>query len=146
MIRLSAYCSRTVRRPPSSPGRGEHGSEQVGGQPEVVQEAPRVEVDVGPKALLLHDHVFHRLRDLVPDRLAGRLAQLLRQLAQDGGLNEWAIHPAHGTEQWQTIEPSGWQIRQSDHAFLTSPQAREILDHENITVIDYRPLQQAWNA
>jgi hypothetical protein len=26
------------------------------------------------------------------------------------------------------------------------PQAREILDHESITVIDYRPLQQACNA
>jgi predicted glycoside hydrolase/deacetylase ChbG (UPF0249 family) len=71
-------------------------------------------------------------------------ARMLRDLPP--GLNEWAIHPAHGTEQWQTIEPTGWQIRQSDHAFLTSPQAREILDHESITVIDYRPLQQAWNA
>ena len=46
----------------------------------------------------------------------------------------------------QSIEPTGWQVRQSDHAFLTSPEAREILDHEGITVIDYRPLQQAWNA
>jgi hypothetical protein len=34
--------------------------------------------------------------------------------------------------------------RQSDHASLTSPQAREILDHKGITVIDCRPLQQAW--
>jgi hypothetical protein len=56
------------------------------------------------------------------------------------------IHPAHGTERWQTIEPTGWRVRQSDHAFLTSPRAREILDHEGITVIDYRPLQRAWNA
>ena len=62
------------------------------------------------------------------------------------GLNEWAVHPAHATEQWQTIEPIGWQIRQNDHAFLTSPQAREILDREGITVIDYRPVQQAWNT
>jgi predicted glycoside hydrolase/deacetylase ChbG (UPF0249 family) len=61
------------------------------------------------------------------------------------GLNEWAVHPAHGTEQWQSIDPTGWQVRQSDHAFLTSPQAREILDQESIAVIDYRPLQQAWN-
>jgi chitin disaccharide deacetylase len=41
---------------------------------------------------------------------------------------------------------SDWQIRRSDHAFLTSQRAHEIVDHENITVIDYRPLQQAWNA
>ena len=62
------------------------------------------------------------------------------------GLSEWAIHPGHGTRQWQAIEPTGWQVRQSDHAFLTSPQARELLDRERITVIDYRPLQKAWNA
>ena len=36
-------------------------------------------------------------------------------------------------------------IRQTDYAFLTSPRAREIIDHEGITVIDYRPLQQVWN-
>ena len=62
------------------------------------------------------------------------------------GLTEWAVHPAHGTDEWQTIKPTGWQVRQSDHAFLTSPRAREILDHEGINVIDYRPLQEAWNA
>ena len=62
------------------------------------------------------------------------------------GLNEWAVHPAQGAAQWQTIEPTGWQIRQSDYAFLTSQHAREIIDHEGITVIDYCPLQQAWNA
>ena len=73
---------------------------------------------------------------------AATYAKLLHDLPP--GLNEWAVHPGHGTEQWRTIEPTGWQIRQGDHAFLTSPQASEILDHENITVIDYRPLQQAW--
>jgi predicted glycoside hydrolase/deacetylase ChbG (UPF0249 family) len=75
---------------------------------------------------------------------AATYARMLRDLPP--GLNEWAIHPAHGTKQWQTIGPTGWQIRQSDHAFLTSPRAREILDREGITVIDYRPLQKAWNA
>jgi hypothetical protein len=75
---------------------------------------------------------------------AATYERMLRDLLP--GLNEWALHPAHGTEQWQSIEPTGWQVRQSDHAFLTSPKAREILDHEGITVIDYRPLQQAWNA
>jgi predicted glycoside hydrolase/deacetylase ChbG (UPF0249 family) len=76
---------------------------------------------------------------------AATYARLLHDLPP--GLNEWALHPAHGVEQrQQTIEPTGWQIRQSDYAFLTSPEAREILDHESITVIDYRPLQQAWNT
>jgi chitin disaccharide deacetylase len=69
--------------------------------------------------------------------------RMLRNLPP--GLNEWAVHPAHGTDVWQTIDPTGWR-RQTDRAFLTSPQARKIIDHEDITVIDYRPLQQAWNA
>jgi predicted glycoside hydrolase/deacetylase ChbG (UPF0249 family) len=69
---------------------------------------------------------------------------MLRELPR--GLTEWAVHPAHGDEPRQTIEPSGWQIRRSDHAFLTSAQAREILEQESITLIDYRPLQVAWNG
>jgi len=75
---------------------------------------------------------------------AATYARMLHDLPL--GLNEWAVHPAHGTGEWQSIEPTGWQVRQSDHAFLTSAQAREILDREGIAVIDYRPLQQAWNA
>jgi hypothetical protein len=70
--------------------------------------------------------------------------RMLRNLPP--GLTEWAVHPARGTAEWQTIEPTGWRVRQTDHAFLTAPHAREILDHEGISVIDYRPLQQAWNA
>ena len=78
------------------------------------------------------------------DDKAATCAGMLRDLPP--GLNEWAVHPAHSTEQWQSIEPTGWQVRQGDHAFLTSPQARKILDREGITVIDYRPLQRAWNT
>ncbi len=74
----------------------------------------------------------------------GTYARLLRELPP--GLNEWAVHPGHGTEQWQAIEPTGWQVRQGDYEFLTSPRAREILDREGITVIDYRALQRVWNA
>jgi len=70
--------------------------------------------------------------------------RMLRDLPP--GLNEWAVHPGHGTPAWQAIEPSGWRVRQTDHAFLTSPRAREILDEQGIIVIDYRPLQQAWAA
>jgi chitin disaccharide deacetylase len=78
----------------------------------------------------------------LPDK-AATYARLLRDLPP--GLNEWAVHPAHDTEEWRAIEPAGWRIRHSDHAFLTSAHARRILDREGITVIDYRPLQQAWN-
>jgi chitin disaccharide deacetylase len=78
------------------------------------------------------------------DDKAATYARMLRELPS--GLNEWAVHPAHCTGQWQSIDPTGWQVRQGDHEFLTSPEAREILDREGITVIDYRPLQQAWAA
>jgi chitin disaccharide deacetylase len=74
---------------------------------------------------------------------AATYEQMLRDLPR--GLSEWAVHPARGTDEWRSIEPTVWEVRQSDHAFLTSPEAREILGHERISVIDYRPLQQVWN-
>jgi predicted glycoside hydrolase/deacetylase ChbG (UPF0249 family) len=37
-------------------------------------------------------------------------------------------------------------VRQSDHAFLTSDRAREVLAEEGIEVIDYGPVQKVWRA
>jgi predicted glycoside hydrolase/deacetylase ChbG (UPF0249 family) len=74
---------------------------------------------------------------------AATYARMVRDLPP--GLSEWAVHPAHGTEEWQSIDPA-WRVRQGDYAFLTSPEAREVLDREGITVIDYRLLQHVWNA
>jgi chitin disaccharide deacetylase len=34
--------------------------------------------------------------------------------------------------------------RWADYQFLTSPEAREIIEQQGIAVIDYRPIQQAW--
>jgi chitin disaccharide deacetylase len=90
------------------------------------------------------DNAFLDSYSISIDDKAATYARMLRDLPP--GLNEWAVHPAHCTEQWQSIEPTGWQVRQGDHMFLTSPEAREILDREGITVIDYRPLQQAWKT
>ena len=90
------------------------------------------------------DNAFLDSYSVSLDDKAATYARLLRDLPP--GLNEWAVHPAHGTEQRRSIESTGWQVRQSDYAFLTSQQAREILLREGITVIDYRPLQQAWNT
>ena len=70
--------------------------------------------------------------------------RLLRALQP--GLSEWAVHPGLGTEDWQAIEPRGWRVRQSDHAFLTSDRAREVIAEEHILVIDYTPLQNAWRS
>ena len=77
------------------------------------------------------------------DDKAATYERMLRNLPP--GLSEWAVHPGQGTDGWQAIEPTSWRVRQTDHAFLTSPQARETIDREGITVIDYRPLQQVWN-
>ena len=90
------------------------------------------------------DNAFLDSHSIGLDDKAATYARLLHDLPP--GLSEWAIHPGHGTEQWQAIEPTGWRVRQSDHAFLTSPRARDIVDREGVTVIDYRPLQQAWTA
>jgi len=90
------------------------------------------------------DNTFLDSYSVSLDDKAATYARLLRDLPP--GLNEWAVHPAHGTEPWRSIESTGWQVRHSDYAFLTSQQARETLDREGISVIDYRPLQQAWNT
>ena len=55
------------------------------------------------------------------------------------------MHPGLGAEEAQTIDQDGWRARQTDYEFLTSPQARDLLQQEDIVIIDYRPLQHAWS-
>lgn len=73
---------------------------------------------------------------------AARYAQMLRDLP--AGLNEWAVHPGLGDEQSQAVD-DGWLVRRTDYEFLTSPQAREVLQQEDIAVIDYRTIQRVWS-
>ncbi len=75
---------------------------------------------------------------------AARYAELLRALPP--GLSEWAVHPGLDDEESRAVDPGGWAVRRGDHAFLTSPWARELLRAERITVIGYQPLRQAWSA
>lgn len=70
---------------------------------------------------------------------AARYAQMLRDLP--AGLDEWAVHPGLGDEESQAVD-GGWLVRRTDHKVLTSPQARDVLQQEDITVIDYRTIQQ----
>jgi chitin disaccharide deacetylase len=63
-----------------------------------------------------------------------RYAELLRGLPV--GLSEWAVHPGLGDEDSR--------VRCTDHEFLTSQRARDIIREEGIVLIDYGPLQQAW--
>jgi len=90
------------------------------------------------------DNAFVDSFSISLDDKAAACTAMLRELPP--GLNEWAIHPALATERCKAIEPTGWRVRHSDHAFVTSREVREVLDQEGITVIDYRPLQQAWHS
>ncbi|MGJ6967437.1 polysaccharide deacetylase family protein [Streptosporangium sp. G11] len=76
------------------------------------------------------------------DGKAARYAELLRDLPV--GLSEWAVHPGLGNEESQAID-GGWRVRRTDYEFLTSPEARELIQREGIVVIDYRTVQQAWS-
>jgi len=86
-----------------------------------------------------HDFVDSFALDL--DGKSARYAQLLRELP--AGLSEWAVHPGLGDEEAQAIDP-GWRVRRTDYEFLTSDWARELLDEQRITVIDYRAVRDAW--
>ena len=87
------------------------------------------------------DHPFLDSCTVDVDGKAETYERLLRALPP--GLSEWAVHPALGSDDWQAIEPTGWRIRQSDHAFLTSDRARTVIAEEGIQVIDYGGLQNA---
>ncbi|MGV9305799.1 polysaccharide deacetylase family protein [Nonomuraea sp. NPDC003727] len=71
-----------------------------------------------------------------------RYTRLLCELP--AGLSEWAVHPSLGTPPTRAIDP-GWRVRRTDHEFLTSPATRDLFRQQNITVIDYRMIQEAWS-
>ena len=69
--------------------------------------------------------------------------RLLRELP--AGLSEWAIHPALDDAEMHTIEPDE-PVRQTDYAFVTSEEAESTIRQEGIIVLNYKPLQAAWQA
>jgi predicted glycoside hydrolase/deacetylase ChbG (UPF0249 family) len=75
---------------------------------------------------------------------SAQYAQMLRELP--AGLTEWAVHPSLGSADSQILDPDGWRVRRTDFDFLISPQAREIVEHEGITLISYEPLQAVWQS
>jgi predicted glycoside hydrolase/deacetylase ChbG (UPF0249 family) len=95
------------------------------------------------RGLPVVDHDFLDSFALDIDGKSARYAELLRDLPV--GLSEWAVHPGLGNEESQAIDPGGWRVRRTDYEFLTSPQARELLQQEGIVVTDYRTIQQAWS-
>jgi predicted glycoside hydrolase/deacetylase ChbG (UPF0249 family) len=76
------------------------------------------------------------------DGKAAWFASALRNLPI--GLSEWAAHPALGTPEVQAYDPTGWRAHPADLDFLTSPEAREIIEQEGIVLLSYKPLQHVW--
>ncbi|MFI9362088.1 polysaccharide deacetylase family protein [Kitasatospora sp. NPDC053057] len=69
------------------------------------------------------------------------------------GLTEWAVHPGLATGPHPGLSGNGssqaddgWRVRRTDYEFLVSPEARRLLADHDITVLGYRPLQEAWQA
>lgn len=75
------------------------------------------------------------------DKFAG-FKELLRKLP--AGLSEWAVHPGLANAELLAIDPGGAHIRQSDFDFLTSQQAKDVIEEEGIILLDYKALQDAW--
>jgi predicted glycoside hydrolase/deacetylase ChbG (UPF0249 family) len=84
------------------------------------------------------DHPFLDSFRLDVEGKADQYAALLRSLP--AGLSEWAVHPA------ASPESSGGLVRATDHEFLVSDRARELVAAEGIVLIDYRPLQRMWTG
>jgi chitin disaccharide deacetylase len=90
-----------------------------------------------------NDHDLMDSYDLDTLDKAARYAQMLRELPV--GLSEWAVHPGLGNAELRAVEPSSWQVRQSDFDFVISQEARAILEEEGITLVDYGALRALWN-
>jgi chitin disaccharide deacetylase len=109
--------------------------------------AVRVWLDAGRRkargrGLPVVDHPFLDSFTLDIDGKSARYADLLRGLP--AGLSEWAMHPGLGDDKSRAMD-DGWRVRQTDHVFLTSPEARDLLEAKDIVVIDYRTVQRVWS-
>jgi predicted glycoside hydrolase/deacetylase ChbG (UPF0249 family) len=71
-----------------------------------------------------------------------QFAQLLHDLPV--GLSEWAVHPGLQDGELLAIDPDGAAVRQADLDFLVSAQAHKIIQHEGITLLSYKSLQEVW--
>jgi predicted glycoside hydrolase/deacetylase ChbG (UPF0249 family) len=90
------------------------------------------------------DHDLLDSYSLDPAGKSASYAEMLHELP--AGLSEWAVHPGLGNAELRAIEPQSWRVRQTDHDFLVSPDAREIIDREGTVLLSYRPLQELWRA
>ena len=61
------------------------------------------------------------------------------------GLSEWAVHPGLDDAELHAIGSLGPEVRQTDLDFLTSAEARRLIQQEGITLLSYKPLQRIWH-
>ncbi len=90
------------------------------------------------------DYDFLDSYGIDPANKPAHYARLLRELP--AGLSEWAVHPGLDNAELLSIEPGGNHVRQADFDFWTSPQAKELVKAEGIILLDYRALQEFWQA
>jgi len=97
--------------------------------------------DVQGRGLPTNDHLVIDSTRIETDGKTDTFVQMLRDLP--AGLTEWAVHPALDTVEGRAID--GWLNRRvADHAFLTSPVARDTIRDEGIILLDFRALQAFW--
>jgi predicted glycoside hydrolase/deacetylase ChbG (UPF0249 family) len=54
------------------------------------------------------------------------------------------VHPGLGDAASRKID-NGWKVRHTDLEFLISPEAREAVRREDIMIIDYCAIKDAWS-
>jgi chitin disaccharide deacetylase len=92
--------------------------------------------------LPVNDHPVLDSYSMDPETKHEAYIRLLRELP--AGLNEWAVHPSLGNDETRALEPGSWRVRKADLDFVTSPDARRVIDEEGITLLDYGVLQAVW--
>jgi predicted glycoside hydrolase/deacetylase ChbG (UPF0249 family) len=97
---------------------------------------------VQSQGLPTNDYDFLDSYLLDPVNKFASFKRLLRELP--AGLSEWAVHPGLTNSELLAIDPGGAHIRQADFDFLTSQQAKEIVEEEGIILLNYRVLQDVW--
>lgn len=96
------------------------------------------------QGLPCNDYDFLDSYLLGSDGKSERFIQLLRELP--AGLSEWAVHPGFANDELVAIEADGAAVRQADFDSMLSTEVREVIQQEGIILLDYRPLQEIWQA
>jgi predicted glycoside hydrolase/deacetylase ChbG (UPF0249 family) len=94
------------------------------------------------QGLPTNDHDFLDTFGLETIDKSARYAELLHNLPV--GLSEWAVHPGVDDAELRAIGSLGPEVRRTDLDFLTSEEARKLIQQEGITLLSYKPLQRVW--